>query len=44
MMMDAPHHFIRALTLSNGKIVVSVELAEEGGISDELIDMVVRGG
>ncbi|GAB6943911.1 tRNA(Met) cytidine acetyltransferase TmcA [Vulcanisaeta sp. JCM 14467] len=43
MMMDAPHHFVRALTLSNGKIVVSVELAEEGGISDDLIDMVVRG-
>ena len=43
MMMDAPHHFIRALSLRNGKIVVSVELAEEGGISDELIDLVVRG-
>ncbi len=44
MMMDAPpHHFIRALTLGNGKIVVSVELAEEGGIGDDLIDMVVRG-
>lgn len=44
MMMDAPHHFIRALSLNNGKIVVSVELAEEGGINDELIDLVVRGG
>ncbi|MGC9179522.1 MAG: tRNA(Met) cytidine acetyltransferase TmcA [Vulcanisaeta sp.] len=43
MMMDAPHHFIRALSLSNGKIVVSVELAEEGGIGDDMIDMVVRG-
>jgi tRNA(Met) cytidine acetyltransferase len=43
MMMDAPHHFIRALALSNGKIVVSVELAEEGGINDELIDLVTRG-
>ncbi|MGC8543683.1 MAG: tRNA(Met) cytidine acetyltransferase TmcA, partial [Vulcanisaeta sp.] len=43
MMMDAPHHFIRALSLRNGKIVVSVELAEEGGINDELIDLVVRG-
>ncbi|BDR91988.1 tRNA(Met) cytidine acetyltransferase TmcA [Vulcanisaeta souniana] len=43
MMMDAPHHFIRALSLNNGKIVVSVELAEEGGINDELIDLVVRG-
>jgi tRNA(Met) cytidine acetyltransferase len=43
MMMDAPHHFIRALSLSNGKIVVSTELAEEGGIGDDLINMVVRG-
>jgi len=43
MMMDAPHHFVRALALGNGKVVVSVELAEEGGISDELIDLVVRG-
>ncbi len=43
MMMDAPHHFIRALALRNGKIVVSVELAEEGGLSDDIIDLVVKG-
>jgi len=43
MMMDAPHHFIRALSLSGGKIVVSVELAEEGGIDEGLIELVVKG-
>ncbi len=43
MMLDAPHHFIRALALPNGKIVVAVELAEEGGISDEIIDVMTKG-
>ncbi len=43
MMLDAPHHFIRALALPNGKIVVAVELAEEGGISDEIIDIMTKG-
>ncbi|OYT26398.1 MAG: ATPase [Thermoprotei archaeon ex4572_64] len=43
MMMDAPHHFIRALALNNGKIVVSVELAEEGGISDDILELMVKG-
>ena len=36
MMMDAPHHFIRALRLKSGKIVVSLELAEEGPLEDKL--------
>jgi len=37
MMMDAPHHEIRALqTNSNENIVTSVELAEEGGIPREI--------
>ena len=43
MMIDAPHHFIRALALPNGKIVTAVELAEEGGLSDEIIDIMVKG-
>ncbi|WP_069806758.1 tRNA(Met) cytidine acetyltransferase TmcA [Vulcanisaeta thermophila] len=43
MMMDAPHHFVRALALPSGKVVVSVELAEEGGIDDNTIDLVVKG-
>lgn len=43
MMMDAPHHTIRALALENGKIVVSVELAEEGGLSDDDIKNMLMG-
>ncbi|ABW01474.1 tRNA(Met) cytidine acetyltransferase TmcA [Caldivirga maquilingensis] len=43
MMMDAPHHIVRALTLENGKIVVSMELAEEGGLDDETINNMVLG-
>ncbi len=43
MMLDAPHHFIRALALPNGKIVVAVELAEEGGISEDIIDIMTKG-
>ncbi len=35
---DAPHHFARALMLRNGKIVVSLQLAEEGGFGDEDIE------
>lgn len=36
IMMDAPHHFPRALKLKTGKIVVALELAEEGGLDEEL--------
>jgi len=43
MMMDAPHHTVRALRLKSGKIVVAVELAEEGPIPDEMYDELIRG-
>ncbi|MGC9226630.1 tRNA(Met) cytidine acetyltransferase TmcA [Caldivirga sp.] len=43
MMMDAPHHTVRALTLENGKVVVSIELAEEGGLDDDTINNMVLG-
>ncbi len=43
MMLDAPHHFIRALALPSSKIVVAVELAEEGGISEDIIDIMTKG-
>jgi len=36
MMMDAPHHFIRALMLPSGKIVVSLEIAEEGPLNENM--------
>lgn len=42
---DAPHHSIRAVRLkSSGKIVGAAQLAEEGGLTDELIDELLAGG
>lgn len=43
MLLDAPHHTARALALENGKIVVSLELAEEGGLDDSSIEEALRG-
>lgn len=43
MMMDAPHHKVRALRLKNGKVVVSIELAEEGPLEEELAKQSARG-
>ena len=43
MMMDAPHHTVRALRLPSGKIVTSVELAEEGGIPEDLAKELAKG-
>ncbi|MGC9118975.1 MAG: tRNA(Met) cytidine acetyltransferase TmcA, partial [Thermoproteus sp.] len=43
MLLDAPHHTARAVALENGKIVVSLELAEEGGLGDDFIDDALRG-
>lgn len=43
MMMDAPHHTIRALKLNNGKILTAIELAEEGGIPKPVGRELVQG-
>lgn len=43
MMMDAPHHKPRALRLKTGKIVVSVELAEEGPLDEEIAKQCSKG-
>ncbi len=43
MIMDAPHHRARALRLENGKIVVSIELAEEGPLDEELAKQCAKG-
>ena len=43
MMMDAPHHFVRALRLKTGKLVVSLELAEEGPLKGELAKESAKG-
>ncbi len=43
MMMDAPHHKPRALRLKTGKIVVSIELAEEGPLDEEIAKQCSKG-
>lgn len=42
---DAPHHSVRAVKLKkSGKIVAAVQLAEEGGLTDDIIDELLMGG
>lgn len=43
MIMDAPHHRARALRLENGKVVVSIELAEEGPLDEDLAKQCAKG-
>ncbi len=43
MMMDAPHHVVRAVKLKTGKLVVSLELAEEGPLKGELAKESAKG-
>lgn len=43
MMMDAPHHTVRMLMLENGKVVVSIELAEEGGLDEGTVRDMILG-
>ncbi len=41
-LLDAPHHFARALFL-NYNPVVSIQLSEEGGFDNELTDLIYNG-
>jgi tRNA(Met) cytidine acetyltransferase len=41
-LLDAPHHFARALFL-NSNPVVSIQLSEEGGFDSELTDLIYNG-
>lgn len=43
MLADAPHHSARALMM-NGKVAVSIQLAEEGGLNDQQIEEYMREG
>jgi len=44
LLADAPHHSIRAVaTERNGKIVGAAQVAEEGGLDDDLIEKLLRG-
>ncbi len=44
MIADAPHHSVRAVVLKNGKVIAAAQLAEEGGLADEYVDELLRGG
>ncbi|MCS7103749.1 MAG: GNAT family N-acetyltransferase, partial [Candidatus Korarchaeum sp.] len=41
-LLDAPHHFARALE-SRGEPVVSIHVAEEGGLPTHILDEVMKG-
>ncbi len=44
ILADAPHHFIRiARTARKKKVVAAVQAALEGGLSDEIIESLLRG-
>ena len=43
MMMDAPHHDVRYIELPSGKIIASIELAEEGDIDEGLARELAKG-
>jgi len=43
ILADAPHHIIRALRVPSGKIVCAVQIAQEGGLDDDVIDALLRG-
>ncbi len=45
ILADAPHHVIRAVkTARGGKIVAALQIANEGGLDDEMIEDLLRGG
>jgi len=45
ILADAPHHIIRAVRVKHsGKIVSALQIAREGGLDDDLIEDLLRGG
>jgi tRNA(Met) cytidine acetyltransferase len=44
ILADAPHHIIRGVRLPSGKIVCAVQIAQEGGLSDDDVEELLRGG
>jgi len=45
ILADAPHHIIRAVkTRTRGKVVCAIQIALEGGLDDDLIEDLLRGG
>ncbi|ABM80801.1 tRNA(Met) cytidine acetyltransferase TmcA [Hyperthermus butylicus] len=44
ILADAPHHIIRGVRLPSGKIVCALQIAQEGGLDDEMVEELLRGG
>jgi tRNA(Met) cytidine acetyltransferase len=44
ILADAPHHLIRAVKLPSSKIVCALQIAQEGGLNDDLVEELLRGG
>ena len=45
ILADAPHHIIRAVRVKRSKkIVAALQIAREGGLDDDLIEDLLRGG
>lgn len=43
LLADAPHHVIRAVRTRSGKIVASLQIAVEGELDEETIELLLRG-
>ena len=43
LLADAPHHIIRAVRTRSGSIVASLQIAVEGSLDDETVDLLLRG-
>ena len=43
ILADAPHHSARAL-MADGGVIVSIQIAEEGGLDDKLVEEFMREG
>lgn len=43
LLADAPHHMIRVVKTSSGKIVSAIQIAMEGGLNEELVEALLRG-
>ncbi|MEM4696459.1 MAG: tRNA(Met) cytidine acetyltransferase TmcA [Desulfurococcaceae archaeon] len=44
MLADAPHHSIRAVKTSSGRVVCAIQIAFEGGIGEDMVYELLRGG
>ncbi|MEM0045855.1 MAG: tRNA(Met) cytidine acetyltransferase TmcA [Desulfurococcaceae archaeon] len=44
MLADAPHHIVRAIKTTSGKVVCAVQIAQEGPIDPKMIGELLRGG